>query len=487
MFQLTGWLWKNKLILALSGCALLNPLIYGFSFLPMANLLEYYPLPRLNLYTLPQGGYPGLYRVILAFLMLGLVYWLGWRLAQQAPGKAAWMLVLGSSLASSAALLFMYPYGAADIFDNILRGRLLGIYGDNPFLPPGAQRFGDPLYPYIAWKGWPTAYGPGWEALAGLAARLAGNGVIANVIVFKMLPGVFLWTSLALAALILRKKAPQEALAGVLLLAWNPVVLYETWGNGHNDMAMVFWIIAAAWAAYNRWYTLAILALVAGALFKFIPVLLIPPTATLAFRGLRLPRQRWLFLGLTALLTIVLIYLAYAPFWEGLQSLNLRRRTQLYTSSLPSMVYYLLLYQAWGKTQAAELISRTALSLTVFFIFWKCWRLWRNPSFDEYAEGAAQILLFYLLVTCLWFQSWYALWPASLLPLLKPGLTRQLVLLTSFATLSKPLGIGPILFWPKPSLTQPGLEIRFTLGVLGLPWLYWLIATIKSKYDQSTS
>jgi alpha-1,6-mannosyltransferase len=152
----------------------------------------------------------------------------------------------------------------------------LGVYGGNPFLPATSQFATDPFYEYIAWKGWPSAYGPGWETMAALVARLAGNGVVANVLAFKMLPGAFLCARLGLVALTLREKAPQHALASTLLLAWNPIVLFEIWGNGHNDMAMVFWMLVAALALSRRRYTLATLALVAGALVKFIPVLLIP-------------------------------------------------------------------------------------------------------------------------------------------------------------------------------------------------------------------
>jgi hypothetical protein len=60
-----------------------------------------------------------------------------------------------------------------------------------------------------------------------------------------------------------------------------------------------------------------------------------------------------------------------------------------------------------------------------------------------------------------------------------------MALLIGFGTLSKPLGIGPLLFWPKPRLALPWLEIWYTLGVLGLPWIYWLLSTWKTKRGRS--
>ncbi len=47
-----------------------------------------------------------------------------------------------------------------------------------------------------------------------------------------------------LIAAILRRLAPDRLLAGVVLFLWNPVVLYETIGQGHNDVAMLFWMAA---------------------------------------------------------------------------------------------------------------------------------------------------------------------------------------------------------------------------------------------------
>ena len=58
----------------------------------------------------------------------GLVlYWLGVRAAQRAQGRVAWLVVLGGALVSGGLLLWMYPIDAADIFDNIMHGRILGV------------------------------------------------------------------------------------------------------------------------------------------------------------------------------------------------------------------------------------------------------------------------------------------------------------------------------------------------------------------------
>ena len=229
----------------LTGIAALNGLIYWLVFTRPYSLTKYYRRPLLNLHDLSRNDPLANWRLLGAFLALGLLYWLGWRTARHARGRSAWAAVLGGALISGAVLLFLYPFDAADIFDNIMHGRILGVHGANPFQQPASSFKGDPLYRYVAWQTVTSAYGPGWEILAGGAARLAGDDVVANVLIFKSLSGTFLIASGIIVADILRLMAPTRALAGVVLLAWNPVILYETLGHGHNDTAMVLWILVA--------------------------------------------------------------------------------------------------------------------------------------------------------------------------------------------------------------------------------------------------
>ena len=139
------------------------------------------------------------------------------------------------------------------------------------------------------------------------------------------------------------------ALAGVLLLAWNPVVLYEAWGNGHNDIIMVFWVLLAA--------------------------------GLIAWRQLPDMRSRQRYLLASAAGGALLVLLAYWPLWQGTQVLSFTRRLDLFTTSLPAVIYQLSIPRL-GETRAASLISDIALLLTFAFALWQGWRAARNPSPD---------------------------------------------------------------------------------------------------------
>jgi hypothetical protein len=74
----------------------------------------------------------------------------------------------------------------------------------------------------------------------------------------------------------------------------------------------------------------------------------------------------------------------------------------------------------------------------------------------------------------LWFQQWYSVWIVAVAAALPYGGRQRLAVFFSLASLSKQLISGPILVKTRPRIEQPRMEILFTLGVLGLPWLYIL-------------
>lgn len=472
--------------LKLSGTAIGSLIIYVVAFIFPANLLKLYNRTGLDGHLLFDAGIPAYARTILAFLCLGLLYWLGFRYASQAASRVAWIIVIGSTLVLSAVFLFMAPFDALDIYDNISHGRVVGIYEANPYRQLIADYPHDPFYKYPRWKNSPSAYGPIWEMLAGLTAKLSGNGIVANVLGFKILPGIFHLASVGIVMLILRRVAPEHALASALLLGWNPVVLYETWGNGHNDIVMAFWVLFAAWWIAQRHFTLGALALVMGALIKFIPLLLIPAALLMGWFNLKTIRARLAFLAKTAMASFLIIAAAYYPFWNGFASFSVARRMQMFTTSIPSVMVRLL-DQTLGFSKSAQLVSLGALGLLAVFILVQSIQMIKHDSWRNFPRAAFMILAFYLMVTCLWFQQWYSLWLIGLAPLLS-GRDRSFALLFGFWVLSKQLIFGPLIV-PNMSHepeTRIWLEPLLTVSILGVPWIYALRNLVNKKNLLST-
>jgi hypothetical protein len=446
--------------------------IYILAFTRPANLLSLYLAVHLDGHLLQGGGLPAYLRMILAFTSLAILYFWGFRLAARTRSKAAWTIVLVGMVAFILVFIFMAPFDALDIYDNIFHGRITGIYGGNPFSQVIASFPQDPFFIYTPWKSSPSAYGPVWEILAGLTARLAGDGILQNIIAFKLLAGIFHLLGVAALVVYFQRTAPERALPAALLLGWNPVILYETWGNGHNDFAMAFWVLLAALLIRQRRYTWGTLSLVVGALVKYIPLLLIPAALLIAVFNLLNMRDCLWFLVKTSVAAIVLLVAAYLPFWNGLATLNISRRMQMFTTSIPSVIYQLL-KPIIGLTESARLVSLGALGVLAVFTLYQSYRIKKRDSSPDFSAIAFNILAFYLMVACLWFQQWYCLWLIALAPIL-PDDSRRLALFFGFWVLTKQFVFGPLIV---PLMTRYPyktiwLEPILTISVLGVPWIF---------------
>lgn len=449
--------------------------IYILAFTLPANLFKFYNRVGLDGYLLNSAGVWGYARLILAFAGLAILYIFAIRAASQTKSRSAWIIVIGGMLTFILVLLFMAPFDALDIYNYVFYGRITAIYGGNPFQQVIAEFTKDPFFYYTVARAYPSAYGPLWEMLAGLTARLAGNGIITNVIAFKLLTGIFYLASVAVIGLFIYRTTPDKALPGILILGWNPVALYEIWGNGHNDMAMVFWVILAVSLINRKRYSLATLSLVAGALFKYIPILLVPIALLIGFYSLERFRTRLWFLFKTSLVGLSMIVVAYIPFWNGLATFSIYRRMQMYTTSIPTVINLLLnkILVVWTSDR---IVSFGALGLLSLFILYQLIRLRNQKPTWNFTQIAFNILAFYLMVTCLWFQQWYSVWLIGLAPLLS-GRWRRLALLFGFWVLGKQLLFGPLIIHfisPHPKLNFL-VEPLLAITVLGGPWIYTLL------------
>ncbi len=471
----------NDPLVGLGLAVLLSLLIYWFVFVRMANLLDLYQKPLLSLVTISKTMPAARWILLAGFVALAGLNWLGWHSAMKTQGKAAWSIVLGGFILFAVILLFLYPFDAADIFDNIVHGRIISLYHANPFIQVGSNFKADLFYPYMGWKFTPSAYGPVWELMAAFVTLLIGNGIIANVIAFKLLIGIFMAGSAGVLFLILRRYMPDRALANVLLFIWNPIVLYETFGNGHNDIVIVFFMVAAAWAVIRRHYVLAVLALTLGTLVKFVPALLLPLVVIIAWRDLPGLRARLRFLFTSGFSALILIVLAYGPFWQGFQVLGIARRQTMFTTSISSMAYYLL-RTSLGAVPTGTWITRITAVVTLTFVFWQCFKAWHDLSWMSFQRASFNILMFYMLVTIMWFHNWYTIWPLGLALILPFEMSLQ-SLFVCFACLSKPLLIEPLLLWKTPFEQEPWLELKLSISVLTLPWLYIFVKWVRKLHE----
>jgi hypothetical protein len=190
------------------------------------------------------------------------------------------LALIGFPLLFLALLLRVYPATSVDLYDYLFRGRMLARYGANTFVHVPQDFYLDALFDYAAWRRAVTAYGPLWEGLSWLTARLTGERPGAPVMTAQFIspglgtvysgftPGALLellrlmlaFKGLAAVGFLLcgaaiwgalGRIAPERRQLGLYLWLWNPLALWESAGAGHNDAWMALFIVLAVWA-FNK-------------------------------------------------------------------------------------------------------------------------------------------------------------------------------------------------------------------------------------------
>ncbi|HEU5369556.1 MAG TPA: hypothetical protein VFU69_13875 [Ktedonobacterales bacterium] len=361
----------------------------------------------------------GCYMLLLVAFYLS-AYWMLRRAASSSEGlseRAAQIIVIFPILAM-LILAHLYPITSLDSINQAIQVRVLTVHHANPLLTPAANFSGDPFTTYDDTQNLPSPYGPVSIILSAGPALLAGNNLLALALLEKMMPILFVLGCLRLVWLIASRIAPHRRWQAVFLMGWNPLLLLETAGNGHNDSILLFFVLLAFYLliAGPRWLTLPALAL--AALVNSLALIFLPLLVVALWRASP-PARRAIILPGSAALALALLVAAIAPF-GGLQaSGSLLQPFGSYATSLPAMLYGFL--QPFYSEPVADMIVK-ALATCSFGIWYlvMLYRLVRQgrlqPTSDTNTAAAASIILGYevafwfFVLAALAFHPWMILW-----------------------------------------------------------------------------
>lgn len=525
---------SRGLVLAILGVA--SAICYAGA-LERFPLLSIYAQPIQNLDKLTNAdGWVGL-ALLVGLVSLFVGYGTGAIVladtrAEYAGRRAPWWLaaaVIGFPLIFLGLLALVYPTTSVDLYDYMFRGRMLVRYEANTFISTPTDFKSDPLFWYTAWRRAVTAYGPLWEGLSWLTARLAGEApgvpgsgsvpglhgadpvrdadLLRLLLAYKGLSAVgFLFCGAAIW-LTLRRNAPQYRWLGLYLWLWNPLALWESLAAGHNDAWMAALIVLAVGALARREdgglknnailhppssifkkSLFAFLALTAGGLIKFPALMFGPLLLAAALRRLPSWRARLQLVGLGGLACAALVVLSYAPFWVGWATLrNFSDRGTLFTNSwLAVLQADLTLAEVKQLVPAKTLLALVVpaeesqplavgigLGLLAFGVIWATGRSWYRP--EAIARHALWLLLWFLFLCNPWFQPWYLLWALALLAIQpwRVGAARVVGVFCGTAMLSY---LGGVFLLPLLGWNVDGAEWNaLTSAVIYLPPLLALL------------
>lgn len=369
------------------------------------------------------------------------------------------LLILGFGAIFGLTLIWLYPITANDLFRYVLRGRIWAVYGESPMLtPPDAF----PNDPYAAFAGefgdWVSGYGPLWEILVQGPLRLGAVDMVPGSIGLKLVVFLFYMLCAWLLGWVVQPESGSR-LAALTFFAWNPLILMQVPGNGHNDMVFMALMVLGLILWQRKLWWAAVFVLTLSALAKATALLVIPLFGVVLLRREPNWSQRILkvmgavVIGLT---TAYLVYSVLGPVGETLRGvtdmLTTRRgfaiasgvrmamretlprggETTIAPETLPggaalravpcnpaeSSSLWARLVNNVLPCNLGEAFPRTyARNLFLLFYLWLLFQLWRGR---QSLVTAAFLAYFAQLMLGRTFRIWYPMW---LIPLAAIQLT----------------------------------------------------------------
>jgi hypothetical protein len=520
----------------------LSGLIYGLIFTFRFPLSRFYAtIPPVDYTKLTNYSVGGLTAYVLGIIVLFWLYLWAIRLARpgqpsppvsqekesspeeppvtitrhlpaQPPAVSGRFLLLTSTVLAAVSIP-SYPLTAIDLFIYAIRTRGWALYGLNPLATaPEQLPATDPWLSLAAeWLDAPSPYGPVWEWLSLAAFYLSDQSFLGQLLALKFVAALAYLGCTWLVYLTLRRIRPEWAPAGTVAFAWNPLVLLESVQNGHNDIVMTLFLLAAVWGLVHllsskrsndvpssrlkTWILplLICLALALSILVKFITLIVTPFfLLALAKRQPSWDRRLLLIGGLGLGMALVVVFLMQ-PLWPGWENRAVVAAGSQAGRSLLALLV-LGLKDSWGVGFAFDTARAFVVGLLILIYLYFLWQTVAElysglfpytKMFDRSVASATFVLFWYVLLAAPVFHAWYLLWFLPLAALLLPGRRPLRVSLVFSMT-----ALLIIPYFETIRVWQPALlQNQFVGHLIGVPLLIgppvialmWPISPIKNS------
>ena len=217
------------------------------------------------------------------------------------------------------------PYLSTDVLSYLAHGYVGIARGvGNAYSELSRGVLGTSLGDALSALGWrpapiPSPYGPLWTDIEGIVMGLTTRVPLA-IFVFKVIATLASLGSIWLVWRILGRVTPDRQLLGTVLFAWNPVIIVELSGEGHNDALMLFFALAGLYATVRLRPAASLVATTLGTLTKVVPALILPPQLVFLWRSRRQDPTIVTGLAIGALASLAIAVILFVPVWVGPQT-----------------------------------------------------------------------------------------------------------------------------------------------------------------------
>jgi hypothetical protein len=334
-------------------------------------------------------------------------------------------VAVGLPVVYGLVLLGTVPVFSIDVFSYIAHGYVSVALDRNPYLVPSSDVGSSPIGPELSAYGWlpvhpVTPYGPLVTAVETSVVRLAGDDVRVAMLLFK---SIALVASLAAAGLIwwiLGRLRPWDRDLGTLAYLWNPAVMVEVAGEGHNDSLMTMLVLLALGLTLRGRVGLSLFVMAGAVATKYLPLLLVPLQVGYALRVRGERAQRVLLrLGAGAAAGIGLAIVLFVPYWAGAQTFAGARASGRpgHTGSTQTVLAEIL-SRAGSEPTSVRIVSVGAAVAVAVLVAVLALRV-RGP--DDLLRACAIVMVAAMLWISPAYWPWYVVLPVALLALVAHG------------------------------------------------------------------
>ncbi|MCC7371455.1 MAG: hypothetical protein IT306_23755 [Chloroflexi bacterium] len=341
-------------------------------------------------------------------------------------------VVVGSALAFQLTLFLMPGLYTTDMFSYVMYSHIAGVLQVNPYTSQPSWFPDVRIFHWIhpIWQNAPSIYGPAWiDMTLPLARSVANASEVDKVMAYKALVNLGHLVAIGLIGYVSHRLRPGSALEAVTMYAWNPLLVFEFGGNGHNDAMMVsaMLLALALYTSSARW--VGMVTAVVAVLLKMTALFLLPYYA-MAWAREQATWVRFFAVGILATLTIPVVVVAfYLPWWDGPATIGpilLWSQGPMFNNYVPDILAFHLagrrILEAGGALdpQIAVEQSRDQIKSVarVVFVLWCAVELWRVRGGLGIAGAGARVMMVFLLAVNTWVLPWYFSWPLALAILL---------------------------------------------------------------------
>ncbi len=290
-------------------------------------------------------------------------------------------------------------------------------YGQNPYLVAPLDIPTEPLTWLSGWRFLPAQHGPVRSLMTLPAAWLSQGNLVWGLVWYKLTFAAILGLANFLIYKIAQLLASKQTPLILLLVSWNPLIIFGTFAGGGTDILMMFWLLAAIYLALKDKIYLAVVALTLSVLVKYITILLVPffllyfwrRSSTLAGRLQRLGGQLLAAGAVTAV--------TFWPFWQGVEIFQGVTWVAKFfdVNSFPgfvSLMYALINPQL--NWYSLKIVFEAVFVGLYLFLLLKFFRS-TDSKMSNLIYFSALVTGWFLLLAKFWFYPKYLIW---LLPLL---------------------------------------------------------------------